>query len=272
MRDELAQDSVESQNQIAYDRMARTGHVLAKTVTSEELRRPLAIVDGAGWLGGSIRGWHVLCLAAAGGRHSALYHAAGAVVTVLDLSDGMLELDRRVSQELKFNVRLIQGSMLDMPMLCDAEFDLVIQPVSSCYVSDVARLFVEVSRVLKPSGLYVSQHKQPINLQASLKTRNGKYAIDTEVGSVAISVKPDEPSPLREPNTREVAHSLESILGGICRSGMVIEEIHEPNHANMESVADTIGHRSRYIPPYLRIKARKLATNSNRSGSLLLPR
>ncbi len=272
MRDELAQDSVESQNQIAYDRMARTGHVLAKTVTSEELRRPLAIVDGAGWLGGSIRGWHVLCLAAAGGRHSALYHAAGAIVTVLDLSDGMLELDRRVSQELKFNVRLIQGSMLDMPMLCDAEFDLVIQPVSSCYVSDVARLFVEVARVLKPSGLYVSQHKQPINLQASLKTRNGKYAIDTEVGSVAISAKSDEPSPLREPNTREVAHSLESILGGICRSGMVIEEIHEPNHANMESVADTIGHRSRYIPPYLRIKARKLATNSNRSGSLLLPR
>ena len=271
MRDELAQDSVESQNRIAYDRMARTGHVLAKAVTAEELRRPLAIVDGAGWLGGSIRGWHVLCLAAAGGRHSALYHAAGAIVTVLDLSDGMLELDRRVSQELKFNVRLIQGSMLDMPMLCNAEFDLVIQPVSSCYVSDVARLFVEVSRVLKPSGLYVSQHKQPISLQASLKTRNGKYAIDTEVGAVATAAKSDEPSPLREPNTREVAHSLESILGGICRSGMVIEEIHEPNHAKLESVADTMGHRSRYIPPYLRIKARKLAISSNRGGSLILP-
>ena len=162
--------------------------------------------------------------------------------------------------------------MLDMPMLRDAEFDLVIQPVSSCYVLDVVRLFAEVSRVLKPNGLYVSQHKQPINLQASLKTRNGKYTIDTEVGAVAIVAKSDEPSQLREPNTREVAHSLESIMGGICRSGMVIEEIHEPNHANMDSVADTIGHRSRYIPPYLRIKARKLATNSNRSGSLLLPR
>lgn len=272
MRNELAQDSVESQNQIAYDRMARTGHVLAKTVTAEELRRPLEIVDGAGWLGGSIRGWHVLCLAAAGGRHSALYHAAGAIVTVLDISDGMLELDRRISQELKFNVRLIQGSMLDMPMLRDAEFDLVIQPVSSCYVLDVTRVFSEVSRVLKPNGLYVSQHKQPINLQASLKSWNGKYTIETEVGAVAIAARSDEPSSLREPNTREVAHSLESILGGICRSGMVIEEIHEPNHANLESVADTMGHRSRYIPPYLRIKARKMATHSNRGGSLILPK
>lgn len=269
---QLDREAIESQNQIAYDWMARTGHVLAKTVTARELRRPLEIVDGAGWLGGSIRGWHVLCLAAAGGRHSALYHAAGAIVTVLDLSDGMLELDRRVSQELKFNVRLIQGSMLDMPMLCDAEFDLVIQPVSSCYVLDVARVFAEVSRVLKPSGLYVSQHKQPINLQTSLKTRNGKYSIETEVGAVAIPAKSDEPSPMREPNTREVAHSLESILGGICRSGMVIEDIHEPNHSNLESVADTMGHRSRYIPPYLRIKARKLAMNSNRGGSLILPK
>ena len=268
---EAQSDPVELQNQIAYDRMARSGHILAKTITADELRRPLEIVDGAGWLGGSIRGWHVLCLAAAGGRHSALYHAAGALVTVLDISDGMLELDRRVSQELRFNVRLIQGTMLDMHMLRDAEFDLVIQPVSTCYVSNVSRVFSEVSRVLKPNGLYVSQHKQPINLQASLKTRQNKYWIDTELGGVAIAAKADEPSPLREPSTREIAHSLESILGGICRNGMVIEEIHEPNHANLDSDADTMGHRSRFIPPYLRIKARKSAAKSILAGSLILP-
>ena len=269
--EELEPDPTESQNQLAYDRMARTGHILAKTVTAGELQRPLEIVDGAGWLGGSIRGWQVLCLAAAGGRHSALYHAAGAIVTVLDISDGMLELDRRVSQELKFNVRLIQGTMLDMPMLRDAEFDLVVQPVSTCYVADISKVFFEVSRILKPNGLYISQHKQPINLQASLRTQHGKYTIDTEIGSVAQVAKVDEPSPLREPNTREFAHSLESILGGICRNGMVIEDIQEPNHAKQDSVADTMGHRSRFIPPYLRIKARKKATNTSPIGSLILP-
>ncbi len=271
MLDALSPESVEALNQRAYDRMARNGHILAKTVTAEEMRRPLEIVDGAGWLGGSIRGWHVLCLAAAGGRHSALYHAAGAAVTVLDISDGMLELDRRVSQELKFNVRLIQGTMVDMPMLRDAEFDLVIQPVSTCYVSNVSRVFVEVSRILKPNGLYVSQHKQPINLQASLRTRAGKYVIDTEIGEVAESARPDEPSPLREPSTQEFAHSLESILGGICRNGMVIEDLHEPNHAKQESLADTMGHRSRFVPPYLRIKARKRSENASPISSLILP-
>ena len=269
--DELDLAQTEHQNQSAYDRMAKTGHILAKTVTAEELSRPLSIVDGAGWLGGSIRGWNVLCLAAAGGRHSALYHAAGATVTVLDISDGMLELDRRVSQELKFNVRLIQGSMSDMPMLRNAEFDLVIHPVSTCYVPDVACVFAEVSRVLKPNGLYVSQHKQPVNLQASLKTQHGKYTIETVQDAVAIPAKADEPSPLREPSTREFAHSLDAILGGICRSGMVIESIQEPNHANKEACADTMGHRSRFIPPYLRVKARKRWGGDDKTSGLILP-
>ncbi len=269
MLDEMSPELVEALNQRAYDRMARNGHILAKTVTGDELRRPMEIVDGAGWLGGSIRGWHVLCLAAAGGRHSALYHAAGATVTVLDISDGMLELDRQVCLELKFNVRLIQGTMVDMPMLHDAEFDLVIQPVSTCYVPDVSRVFSEVARVLKPNGLYVSQHKQPINLQASLRTRAGKYVIDSEVNAAAEPARADDPSPLREPSTREYAHSLETILGGICRNGMIIEELHEPNHAKPDAVADTMGHRSRFIPPYLRVKARKRSASAGLVSSLI---
>lgn len=271
MIDANLHDSIESQNKQAYDRMARSGHVLATVATPDELRSPMPAIDGAGWLGGSIRGWNVLCLAAGGGRHSALYQAAGANVTVVDISEGMLELDRQVSQELRINVRLIQASMVHMPMLRDAEFDLVVQPVSTCYVADIFPVFSEVARVLKPGGLYISQHKQPINLQASLIARDGKYTIETEPGEVAVMARPDAPSPLREPNTREIAHSLDSILGGICRSGMVIEDVSEPNHAKESSAINTIGHRSRFIPPYLRIKARRSDTDKLRSSSLILP-
>jgi SAM-dependent methyltransferase len=252
--------------------MARSGHVLATVATADELRRPLAAIDTSGWLGESIRGWHVLCLAAGGGRHSALYHAAGAIVTVVDISEGMLDLDRQVSQELKYNVRLIQGTMSDLSMLHDGEFDLVIQPVSTCYVADLSPVFREVGRVLKPNGLYVSQHKQPMNLQASLQVRDGRYTIETEVGQSAIPAPVDSPSPLREPNTLEIAHSFSSILGGICRNGMVIEDFVEPNHIHVQSTVDTIGHRSRYIPPYFRVKARKSSTSMARISSLILPK
>ncbi|MEQ1824585.1 MAG: class I SAM-dependent methyltransferase [Pirellula sp.] len=264
-------DPIETRNQAAYDRMARSGHILASIATQEELRRPLEAIDTSGWLGNSIHGWHVLCLAAGGGRHSVLYHAAGAIVTIIDISQGLLELDQQVIQELKFNVRLIQASMVDMPMLRDGEFDLVIQPVSTCYVSDVAPVFTEISRVLKPDGLYISQHKQPINLQASLHLYAGKYAIETEVGHRATPANGKTPSPLREPNTIEFAHSLESILGGICRSGMIVEDFVEPKHSNPESKVDSIGHRSRFVPPYFRVKARKRSSVRSRPTTLLLP-
>jgi SAM-dependent methyltransferase len=264
-------ESIEKQNKTAYDRMARSGHVLATVASPDELSKPLETIDTSRWLGNSIRGWHVLCLAAAGGRHSALYQAAGAIVTVVDISEGMLELDRQVAQELRFNVRLIQASMVHMPMLHDQEFDLVIQPVSTCYVENIAPVFAEVARVLKPQGLYISQHKQPINLQASLATRNGTYTLETETGQPALCVPSDAPSPLREPNTREFAHSLDAILGGICRSGFLIEDVVEPLHANLKSAVDSIGHRSRFIPPYIRIKARKQGLAGLPGRSLVLP-
>jgi SAM-dependent methyltransferase len=264
--------SAERINREAYDRMAKQGHVLATPVKTEELEKPLEVVDGRGWLGGDIRGWNVLCLAAGGGRHSALYSAAGAKVTVVDISPGMLELDRVVCHRYKFDVRLFQASMVAIPMLHDGEFDLVIHPVSSCYIADLQPMFAEVARVLRPGGLYISQHKSPTNLQASLFTERGKYWIESEIGAVARPVPPGEFSPLREPNAREFAHSLETILGGICRAGMTIEDFSEPEHAKADSLLDSTGHRAKFIPPYIRIKARRTSNQARQSSSLILPK
>jgi ubiquinone/menaquinone biosynthesis C-methylase UbiE len=247
----------ESVNAEAYNRMARDGHILATPVRDDELANPLAVVDGRGWLGGSIQGWNVLCLAAGGGRHSALYAAAGARVTVLDISEGMLELDRLVCHRHRFDVRLIQGSMVAMPMLRDNEFDLVVHPVSTCYIPDVRPVFAEVARVLRGGGLYISQHKSPFNLQTSLCTERGRYWIESEVGAIAKKVEPGQSSSLRESYAKEFAHSIESILGGICRSGMHIEDLSEPEHANASAEPDSPGHRARFVPPYIRIKARR---------------
>lgn len=249
--------SAEETNRRAYDQMAKMGHVLATPVAPDELRRPLEVVDGRGWLGGDIRGMKVLCLAAAGGRHSALYSAAGAQVTVLDISDGMLELDRIICQQYGFDVRLIQGSMNSMPMFRDGEFDLVIHPVSTCYLQVIRPVFEEVARVLRGGGLYISQHKSPVNVQTSLETERGKYTLDSAVGEEAKPVATGHTSSLRESNSQEYAHSLEAILGGICRSGMVIEDLSEPEHVKLDAEIDSPGHRARFVPPYIRIKARR---------------
>ncbi len=66
--------------------MAKVGHKLTNPATREEMANALKVIDASGWLPGGIRGWKVLCLAAGGGRHGPLYAAAGAQVTVVDLS------------------------------------------------------------------------------------------------------------------------------------------------------------------------------------------
>lgn len=250
-------DATERINAQAWDRMARMAHPLAQPVREEELRDPLRVVDEVGWLGGDIRGWRVLCLAAAGGRHSILYASAGAEVTVVDISPGMLELDRQMAALRRIPLRLFQASMTSMPMLEAAEFDLVIHPVSTCYLADLGQVFHEVSRVLRPGGLYVSQHKHPMNLQASLLPVAGKYVIEHPSTAATCVSGVQGPSRLREPGTHEFVHSLDSLLGGICRAGMVIEDFVEPRHAQPDKPPGTFGHRCSFIPPYLRVKARK---------------
>lgn len=257
-------------NRRVYDRMAASGDPLCRPATDAELSQPLSVVDKAGWLGGSIAGKRVLCLAAGGGRQSSLYAAAGAEVTVVDLSGAMLELDRQVAAERDYRMRVLQTTMEDLSGLSDAEFDIVIHPVSTCYVPSVAPVFREVARVIRPGGLYVSQHKQPISLQAGFDRTGDGYAIhhayyrDTPVpppSSVASSVKR-----LRESGAIEHLHRLEDLIGGMCRSGFAIEDLIEPLHAKAEAVPGSFADRAKYIPPYVRIKARRLgdATSQKR--------
>jgi ubiquinone/menaquinone biosynthesis C-methylase UbiE len=262
--------SVRRQNREAWQQMARQGHRLARPATREELQDPLNKVDSLGWLGGDIRGWSVLCLAAGGGRHGPLYAAAGAHVTVVDFSSAMLNLDHEVAAETGLSFRICEGSMDNLSMLGDAEFDLVIHPVSTCYVADVQRVFQEVARVTRPNGLYVSQHKQPGSLQASLHPLAGGYVISERYYRQAPLASESGSNLIREPQTQEYIHRWEELIGGMCRAGFLIEDLVEPNHADPAAALGSFGHRSSYLAPYVRIKARKKVSSSSSSKPKLI--
>lgn len=248
-------------NRLAWNQMASSGHVLTRPASEEELQRPLQTVDAIGWLGESIRGWNVLCLAAGGGRHGPLYAAAGARVTVVDLSPAMLEVDRQIAKKRQLSIRTIETSMDNLQCFESGEFDLVIHPVSTCYLPSLRVLFPEVARVTRGGGIYVSQHKQPVNLQASLQTFTGQYVIEHAYYDSSPVAPAVQPSRLREPNTREFAHSWTEILAGICRSGFSIVDVTEPKHAQADGLPGSFGHRCHYIPPYIRLKAIRNASS-----------
>ena len=256
-------------NRRAWDQLVEQRQRHTKPAQDLDFIEPLAAVNADGWLGQSIAGKPVLCLAAGGGRQSALYAAAGAMVTVVDLSPAMLALDRQVAAERNLNIRTVEASMDDLSMLSAAEFDIVIQPVSTCYVPDVQRVYREVARVTSPGGLYISQHKQPVSLQADVRPGGRGYELIEPYyrqGPLPAVVG----SQHREPGTLEYLHRWEELLGGLCRAGFVIEDVIEPMRARADAEPGSFGHRSRYIPPYVRIKARRIGTMySNESPAQL---
>src|SRR5207249_2916543 len=134
-----------SQNRRAWDQNVDHGQRHTLPATAQELEHPLAVVDQCGWLG-DVHGKRLLCLAAGGGRHSALLAKAGAIVTVVDLSPKMLALDKEMAEKLGFKIRVVEASMDDLSALADASFDLVVQPVSTCYVPDVLAVYCQVAR------------------------------------------------------------------------------------------------------------------------------
>ncbi|MGE3409853.1 MAG: class I SAM-dependent methyltransferase [Pirellulales bacterium] len=207
------------------------------------------------WLG-DVRGRRVLCLAAGGGKQSVLFAAAGAVVTVVDISPEMLALDRQVAAERGLNIRVVEASMDDLSALATASFDIVSQPVSTCYVPDVRPVFREVARLLGAGGLYVSQHKQPASLQADIRPSARGYEL-TEPYYRGGPLPPVVGSPHREVGTLEFLHRWEEIIGEMCRAGFAIEDLIEPLHADEKSEPGSFKHRGRYVAPYVRIKARR---------------
>jgi SAM-dependent methyltransferase len=227
-------------NRRAWDARVRERQRFTRPADDRDFANPLATVDGVGWLGGDIRGKRLLCLAAGGGRQGPLYAAAGAEVTVVDISPGMLELDRQVAAERRLAIRTVEASMDDLPMFDAGEFDIVIHPV----------------RVLRGGGIYISQHKQPASLQADVRPGARGYELLEPYyrGGPLPAVLG---SRHREEGTLEFLHRWEQLIGGLCRCGFVVEDLVEPVHAEADAPRGSFADRSRFVAPYVRIKARR---------------
>lgn len=256
-------DAVREHNRRAWDNLARQKQRFTLAAPDDDLSQPFSRIDGADWFG-DVRGKRLLCLGSGGGRQSALYAVAGAEVTVVDLSPLMLAQDRAVAGERKLNIRCVETSIDDLSMFKVNEFDIVSQPVSTCYVPDVIAVYRQVARVLNSGGLYISQHKQPTSLQADVSPSARGYQL-VEPYYRSGPLPPVSGSPHREEGTLEFLHRWEELLGGLCRSGFVIEDLTEPNHAHAHANPGEFSHRSQYVAPYVRIKARRIGGNAGKS-------
>jgi len=264
-------ESPHEHNRAAWDDRARKRLAHTETAGDAQFADPWTFIDDCGWLGRNVAGKRVLCLAAGGGWHGPLFASVGARVTVVDISPEMLALDNEVATRRGLKLRTLEASIDHLSELADAEFDLVIQPVSTCYVPDINWVYREVARVTAPGGLYISQHKQPVNLQSGAMPSSNGYPIQESYYRSGPLPSEHVNALHRESGTLEYLHRWDDLLGGICRAGFVIEDVAEPRHGDPHAKPGTFRHRSWFVPPYITFKARRTAQTATKARALWTP-
>lgn len=206
------------------DQLVEKGVAWAAPATPQQLQSAregkLALLFGfdgavpAEWLG-DLKGKKVLCLAGAGGLQAPLLACAGAEVTVLDLSERMLDKDRQIAEREGLSIRIEHGNMCDLSRFEDSSFDLVLNPPSLFYVPDVMPVFREVHRVLKSGGAFIMAASNPIAYICDYDAEQGLYK--------AVNRMPYRSTDhAGQGDWVEFGHTMDSYIGGQLRCGFVL--------------------------------------------------
>ena len=177
-----------------------------------------------------LQGIKVLGLAAGGGQQGPIFAAAGADVTILDNSPKQLQQDRMVAEREGLAIRLIEGDMKNLEMLPSGYFDLVFNPISTCFVDDVLPVWKESFRVLKSGGSLMTGFLNPsvymfdktLENQKILQVRHSlPYSDLASLSDEERARYTSYQAPL------EFSHTLSSLIGGQLAAGFHLVEFLE---------------------------------------------
>ena len=187
------------------------------------------------WLG-LLSGKEILALASGGGQQGPLLAAAGANVTVFDLSDQQLHQDKETARKFGLNLKCVQGSADSLSAFGNGQFDLIINPCSNCYFEHLEPVWSECARVLKPGGEIVFCFTNPIS-----------YCFDDKFENIVKSLPViDEDD---EDGAFEFSHSLNLQIGSLCRAGFVVTDLFEDKCDCGEI---------EYFPAFVNVRAKRL--------------
>lgn len=220
-------------NSKTIDGWVRNGWIWSKPVSHEEylkakegeytiLLTPTVPVPEE-WIG-SVRGKRVLLLASGGGQQGPVFQALGADVTVLDYSRSQLDRDKEVAEREGYSITLVRADMTKPLPFEDDTFDMIFNPVSTCYIEEVGPLWKECARIVKKGGVLMTGIDNGIN-----------YIVDGEAETQIVHTLPY--NPLKDPSLMEelkeadagvqFSHSLSDNLQPLLKNGFTLTDIFE---------------------------------------------
>jgi SAM-dependent methyltransferase len=242
-------DDPGAHNRAAWDKLVQEGNEWTQPVSAEDVERARAgdwsiVLIGhepvdRSWLPAELTGKDVLCLASGGGQQGPILAAAGARVTVFDNSPRQLAQDRMVAARDGLELSTVLGDMRDLGAFGDAAFDVVFHPVSNLFVADVAPVWRECFRVLRPGGtllagflnpdVYLFDHEALDERGELVVVHKLPYSDVTHYSAEERAAKFGADAPV------EYSHTLTGQIGGQLAAGFLVTGFAEAPHQSNAS-------------------------------------
>jgi SAM-dependent methyltransferase len=202
------------------------------------------------WFPDELAGAAVLCLASGGGQQGPVLAAAGAAVTVFDNSPRQLARDEEVAAREGLAIRTVLGDMRDLSAFADASFDVVLNPVSNVFCPELAPVWREAFRVLRPGGILLAGFMNPdIFIFDDEALERGELVVRHPLPFSTLDLPDAERERVYGDGPVEFSHSLTEQIGGQLAAGFILTHVVEaPHHW---------GPTARYLPGYIATRAVK---------------
>ena len=201
------------------------------------------------WFPANLRGAAVLCLGSGGGQQGPVLAAAGAEVTVFDNSPRQLARDEEVAAREGLAIATVLGDMRDLSAFADASFDVILNPVSNVFCPELAPVWRECFRVLRPAGVLMSGFMNPdifIFDVVALDERE-EFVVRHRIPFTTLDLPEDERARSYGDGPIEFSHTLTEQIGGQLAAGFLLTHLAEaPHHADVTA---------RYMPGYIATRA-----------------
>lgn len=269
--------NMSKENEKKWNELARNGVLCSQPKLELIPKEAKAYINKNGFYQESFTGKDILCLAAGGGQQSIAFALLGGNVTVVDFSEEQLERDKIVAQKYQQKMRIVKADMRDLSFCKDEEFDIVYQPYSINYIPSIEKVFDEVSRILKPNGLYDLMFHNPY-VHGSWKDGcwekewkpeelwEGKgypiwqpyqdgYPIQTKDGNWNFKNSVNKFITIESP--QEYRHTMSTIMNGLITRGLAIINYQEEVGSAYEGQPGTWEHYKTCLPPWIYLLSKK---------------
>ena len=178
-----------------------------------------------------LQGCTVLCLAAGGGQQGPILAAAGANVTVFDISPKQLAQDRFVAERDGLNINTVEGDMADLSVFPDLHFDLIVHSPSNLFVPDIHAVWAEAYRVLRRQGILLAAFINPIQYIFDIDQLDNEGKLEAKhplpFSSISSLTEEERERYFGLEAPIEFSHSFEDQIGGQLKAGFVLTGFYE---------------------------------------------